>query len=126
MAYCKDLKILITEDEEAVDLYLSVILKNIGREILHTENGLDAVNACQENKDIDLVLMDIKMPAMNGYEATMEIRKFNKDVIIIAQTAYALIGDREKAIEAGCNNYISKPIRRETLIEILLKYFKVE
>lgn len=119
----KNLKILIAEDEKAVDTYLSVILKNIGREILHTENGLEAVNACKGNKDIDLVLMDIKMPAMNGYEATMEIRKFNKDVIIIAQTAYALIGDREKAIEAGCNDYITKPIRREELMDMLAKYF---
>ena len=69
--------------------------------------------------------MDIKMPEMNGYNAVREIRKFNKDVIIIAQTAYALTGDREKAIEAGCNNYITKPINRNTLNEMLRIYFSV-
>lgn len=120
----KRLKILITEDEDAVDYYFSVILKNIGREILHTKNGLEAIEVCRNNKDIDLVLMDIKMPEMNGYEATREIRKFDKDIIIIAQTAYALIGDREKAIDAGCNDYISKPIKREALMDLIGKYFK--
>jgi len=67
------------------------------------------------------------MPEMNGYDATMQIRKFNKDVIIIAQTAYALHGDREKAIKAGCNDYISKPINKEVLcekIEIFLRIIK--
>ena len=64
------------------------------------------------------------MPVMDGYTATKEIRKFNKDVIIIAQTAYALIGDKEKAIEAGCNDYISKPIDQEILAEMIGKYFK--
>jgi PAS domain S-box-containing protein len=120
----KALKILITEDEEAVDTYLSVVFRNIGREILHAENGLEAVEICRNNTDIDLILMDIKMPELDGYEATREIRKFNKDVIIIAQTAYALEGDREKTIEAGCNDYISKPIRIDKMMEILGKYFK--
>ena len=121
----KDLKILITEDEKDIDTYLSIILRKIGKEILHTENGLEAVEACRKNMDIDLILMDIKMPEMNGYEATREIRKFNNEVIIIAQTAYALDGDREKAIEAGCNDYITKPINRDDLIEMLRKYFAV-
>jgi CheY-like chemotaxis protein len=120
----KDLKILITEDEKAVDLYFSVVLRNIGREILHAVNGIEAVEICRKNDDIDLILMDIKMPEMNGYDATMEIRKFNKDVIIIAQTAYALIGDREKTIEVGCNDYITKPVKIDKLMEMLGKYFK--
>jgi len=68
-------------------------------------------------------LMDIKMPVMDGYEATRQIRQFNKEVIIIAQTAYALIGDSEKAIEAGCNEYVSKPIDKIALIELIKKYF---
>jgi hypothetical protein len=69
-------------------------------------------------------MMDIKMPKMDGYEATREIRKFNKNVIIIAQTAYALAGDREKAIEAGCNDYISKPIKMNLLVALVNKYFR--
>jgi CheY-like chemotaxis protein len=67
--------------------------------------------------------MDIEMPGMNGYEATGQIRQFNKDVIIIAQTAYALAGDREKAIAAGCNDYIAKPYNKTSLTALLKKYF---
>jgi len=66
--------------------------------------------------------MDIRMPQMNGLEATKRIRQFNKDVIIIAQTAYAFTGDSEKAIDAGCNDYISKPINRTLLYELIKKY----
>lgn len=120
----QDLKILIVEDEESIDTYLSIIFKNIGREILHADNGIDAVEICKKNKDIDLILMDIKMPEMSGFEATRAIRKFNKDVIIIAQTAYALDGDRERTIEAGCNDYITKPINRNLMMELIGKYFK--
>jgi CheY-like chemotaxis protein len=69
-------------------------------------------------------MMDIKMPEMDGYEATRQIRQFDKEVIIIAQTAFALMGDSEKAIEAGCNDYISKPINRDELMTIIEKYFK--
>jgi CheY-like chemotaxis protein len=68
--------------------------------------------------------MDIQMPGMNGYEATRQIRLFNKKIIIIAQTAYGLSGDREKSIEAGCNDYVSKPIKRVDLFKLLKKYFK--
>ncbi|MGQ1911098.1 response regulator [Marinifilum sp. RC60d5] len=66
--------------------------------------------------------MDIKMPKMNDHDATTEIRKFNKDLVIIAQTAYALRGDKEKAIEAGCNDYITKPINKKLLLEIINKF----
>ena len=72
---------------------------------------------------LKVVLVDAEMPEMDGFEATRQIRQFNKDVIIIAQTAYGLSGDREKAIEAGCNDYISKPINREVLLALIQKYF---
>jgi CheY-like chemotaxis protein len=68
--------------------------------------------------------MDIQMPELNGYQATREIRKFNKNVIIIAQTAFALTGDKEKAIEAGCNNYILKPIKQDELLDLMQMYFE--
>lgn len=68
--------------------------------------------------------MDIKMPEMNGYEATLRIREFNKKVIIFAQTAHALSGDKEKAIEAGCNHYITKPLNQTSFHELIQKYFK--
>ena len=67
--------------------------------------------------------MDIQMPEMDGYEATRQIRKLSMDVIIIAQTAFAILGDRQKAIDAGCNDYISKPITQENLSELIHKYF---
>ena len=75
------------------------------------------------NPDIDLILMDILMPEMNGYEATRQVRKFNKEVIIIAQTAFGLSGDRIKAIDSGCNDYISKPVTKDQLITLIKKYF---
>jgi len=94
-----------------------------GKEILKARTGLEAVEVCHNNPDIDLILMDIRMPEMSGYEATKEIRQFNKEVVIIAQTAYGLTGDREKAIEAGCNDYITKPIKKDELLAIIQKHF---
>ena len=112
-----NLKILIAEDEDISEEYITIIVRKFGKEILSVKTGKEAVEACRNNPDIDLVLMDINMPDMNGYEATRQIRKSNKDVIIIAQTAYALSGDKEKAIEAGCDDYISKPINKSELLE---------
>jgi len=71
---------------------------------------------------VDLVLMDIKMPGMDGFEATRLIRQFDKDIIIIAQTSYSLTGDREKALAAVCNDYISKPIERTSLVNLINKH----
>ncbi|MBI9038591.1 MAG: PAS domain-containing protein [Bacteroidales bacterium] len=118
------LKILIVEDDNASDLLITIVVKKLSREIIKGKTGQEAIEACRNNPDIDLILMDIQMPKMNGYEATSQIRKFNKDVIIIAQTAYGLSGDREKALEAGCNDYISKPINKKELQALIQKYFK--
>ncbi len=119
----KQFKILIAEDEEDVSQYLIAITQSISREILLANNGLEAIDICRRNPDIDFILMDIKMPDMNGYEAVAHIREFNKSVIIIAQTAFALDGDKEKALLAGCNDYITKPILKETLFEVIGKFF---
>jgi signal transduction histidine kinase/CheY-like chemotaxis protein len=121
----KGLKILVVEDEDTSFKLINLYLKKMCREILHAATGIQAVEVCQNNPDIDLILMDIKMPEMNGYIATRQIRQFNKNVVIIAQTAYGLWGDKEKAIEAGCNDYISKPISRTFLLEIINSYFKI-
>ncbi|MBC8319249.1 MAG: PAS domain S-box protein [Bacteroidetes bacterium] len=118
------LKVLIVEDDEASEMLISIELKKYSREIRKVINGLDAIEICRNNPNIDLVLMDIQMPKINGYQATREIRKFNKNVVIIAQTAFALIGDREKAIEAGCNDYITKPINKMELQAMIQKYFE--
>lgn len=84
---------------------------------------MDAIEVCQNHSDLNLILMDVQMPVLNGYEATRQIRRFNKDVIIIAQTAFGLSGDRERALEAGCNDYISKPIDKDELMALIRKYF---
>ena len=118
-----NLKILIAEDDEASILLITLALQNFCREILHTNNGVEAVRECRNNPDLDLILMDIKIPGMIGYEAVHLIRQFNKEVVIIAQTAYGLLGDREKAIAAGCNDYIKKPILKDELHALIQKYF---
>jgi CheY-like chemotaxis protein len=120
----KKLKILIAEDDKTSDFLLTIAVKKISNEILHAKNGAEAVAVCFENPDIDLILMDIAMPFMKGYEATSNIRTFNKDVIIIAQTAHIILGERNRAIEAGCNDYISKPIDQKELLNMIRKHFK--
>ncbi|WP_320019165.1 PAS domain S-box protein [Labilibaculum manganireducens] len=117
------LKVLIAEDDKASEMLISIELEKFSREILKVNTGRHAVETCLINPDIDLVLMDIQIPDMNGYEAAREIREFNKEVIIIAQTAFALEGDKEKAIGSGCNNYISKPINPNILLSLVQSYF---
>jgi CheY-like chemotaxis protein len=78
--------------------------------------GIEAVDICRNNPDIDLILMDMQMPGLNGYEATQQIREFNKTVIIIAQSAFGLSDDREKSIAAGCSDYISKPLTNQNYL----------
>jgi len=119
-----ELKILIVDDDETSDLLITTALKKMIDAPLHAKTGGEAVDACQNNPGIDLILMDIRMPVMDGYEATRQIRQFNKKVIIIAQTAYALTGDKEKALEAGCNDYTTKPIDILTLKRIIRKHLK--
>jgi hypothetical protein len=120
----KKLKIMIVEDDEISHALLTRMLQKISYEVLHTITGVEAIEVCRNNPDIDLVLMDIRMPVMDGNEATRQIRQFNKDVIIIAQTAYGFSGDKEKTIEAGCNDYISKPINKTLLYELIKKHIK--
>ncbi|MGD0756117.1 MAG: PAS domain S-box protein [Bacteroidales bacterium] len=118
----KKLKILVAEDDEISYRLLTRMLQKISKEVIHANTGFEAVVACRNNPDIDLILMDIKMPDMDGYETTLQIRQFNKDVIIIAQTAYGFSSDREKAIESGCNDYISKPINNALLNNMIKKH----
>ncbi len=118
----KDLKILIAEDDEISGILLSMAVKVFTQKVLKASSGTETVDICRNSPDIDFVLMDIKMPEMDGYEATRQIRKFNKEVIIIAQTAYALAGDRERALAAGCNEYIAKPIAHASLTSLMKKF----
>ncbi len=118
----KDKTILIAEDEESNYKFLEMFLSNKGINLLHAENGYEAVEICRSNKHIDLILMDIKMPGMNGLEATSKIKKLKPEIPIIIQTAYAMQNDEKESLEAGCDDYIAKPIKKERLISLLEKW----
>ncbi len=120
----RDFKLLIVDDDDISRTFLATILKKICEKALFAKNGKEAVELCKNHRDLDLILMDIKMPVLNGYEATQQIRQFNNDVVIIAQTAFGLEGDREKSIEAGCNDYLAKPIKKVELMEVVQKYLQ--
>ncbi len=111
------LHILIVDDEKTAHQLYKLMLKPKGHILYHAENGREAVEAYIANPRTDLILMDIKMPVMDGYQATQEIRKISSDVIILAQTAYALPGDIKRAFQAGCNDHLTKPIERQLLLE---------
>ena len=116
-----NLTILVAEDDDVNFLYIKEIFKGAGAEILHAINGREAVEMCEKNDRIGIVLIDIKMPVMNGYEAIKKIREFRPGLPIIAQTAFALSNEMLKAFNAGSNDYISKPFTREQLLSIVSK-----
>lgn len=118
-------KILIAEDDWISSQYLRRILVNSGVVVIHAENGKQAVEIAENTPDIDLILMDIRMPLMDGIEATKLIKKFRPDIPIIAQTAYAFTEERIKILEIGCNEYITKPIEESKLNVMINKYLSV-
>ena len=118
-------KVLIVEDDETSEMLLTMLLENYFNERLYARTGIEAIEVSRNNPDIELILMDIKMPGMDGYETTRQIRKFNPSVIIIAQTAHALAGDRERALAAGCNEYIPKPYNKTSLMKVINKALKI-
>lgn len=115
-------KILVAEDDEMSYLFLKKLLEQKGIRIVRAKNGAEAVELVKNDNEISLVLMDIKMPKVSGDEATRQIRVFNKDIPIIAQTAFAMPADKTKFLEMGCNDYLSKPIETNKLIKLLHKY----
>jgi PAS domain S-box-containing protein len=120
----KKLKVLIADDDKISQKLISMAIKDFAKEIISVRTGIEAVETCRNNPDIDLVLMDVQMPELDGHQATTQIREFNKEVIVIAQTAYALIGDKEKTIDAGCNDFITKPLKVAELKQLIIKHFK--
>ncbi len=114
--------ILIVDDEQSNYEYLFEILQQFFPEILYAANGQQAIDICRANTKIDLVLMDIKMPIMEGHTATKLIKAFRPELTIIAQTAYALDSDKERFLESGFDDYICKPIRAEILFATIDKY----
>ena len=118
--FLKGRKILIVEDDSSSRLYLNKILEKTGVIILNAGDGQEAIDIALENPDIDIILMDIQLPVMDGYKSAEKIREFRENIIIIAQTAYGLMGDKEKIIDSGFNDFIIKPIFAHTLIEKLV------
>lgn len=118
----KKWNILIAEDDTASSLLLDKDIAPFSHKITRVSNGKSAVEALKKDTTIDLVLMDLKMPEINGLEATRMIRTFNPSVLIIAQTAFGFEEDKIKALEAGCNDYISKPINKSELEKMILKH----
>jgi hypothetical protein len=116
------LNILIVEDDAASSLYLAELLQKQNHEVVFAQDGFEAVEKFRNTPNIDLILMDIRLPNIDGYMATSMIREFDNHVTIIAQTAHALHGDRERALEAGCNDYISKPINVKELRYLIEKH----
>lgn len=119
-----NLTILVVEDNLISYKLLEISLLKTGSKVLHAENGQEAVDMVKENPGIDLVLMDIQLPVKNGYVATMEIKQINPDLPVIAQTANAMDDDKQKCIEAGCSDYITKPIVIEKLLPVIEEYLK--
>jgi hypothetical protein len=118
--------ILLAEDEWSNFILMETILKSGNFNIIHVTNGLDAIEEFRKNPGIDLVLMDIKMPKMNGYEATKIMKAEKPELPVIAITAYALAGDRERSIAAGCDDYIPKPIKKNDLLGLVEKHLKLD
>ena len=117
----EDKIVVIAEDEQINYFFLKAVLKPTKAKIIWTKTGRETIDICNTEK-VDIVLMDIKMPDLNGLEATIEIKKVFPNLPIVAQTAYAMKEDEDASIEAGCDDYLSKPIRPENLLIIMSKY----
>jgi len=119
-----DKTFLIADDEELNRIFIRECIEKTGCNMIFAKNGREAIDLFVQNNNIDIVLMDMKMPEIDGYEATKLIKQHNSSVIVIANTAYALQNDEAKCIEAGCDNYIVKPFTNKEIIELICKYIK--
>jgi two-component system cell cycle response regulator DivK len=125
MSTWKDKTILIVEDDEISLEFLIELLSPSKVTIISAQDGQNAIDICRENPLIDLVLMDVRLPRLNGREAMLEIKKFRPNLPIIAQTAFAMSGDKEKYIESGFDDYVSKPIIMEEIISKISDYLSL-
>jgi CheY-like chemotaxis protein len=117
----KKLTVLLVEDDDIATKLISIIIKELSSNTLIAKTGIEAIELCRSNLEIDLVLMDIFLPEMNGFETTQQIRQFNKDIVIIAQTTNVHSMARKMSIAAGCNDYIAKPYSKEALVDLIKK-----
>ena len=116
--------ILVAEDEQSNFYFMKILLTRMNIKVLWANDGIEAVKICETYPTVDLVLMDIKMPLLNGYEATKRIKAKRPDLPIIAKTAYAMISDKLEAENAGCDGYLSKPIKISQITEVLEEHLK--
>ena len=112
-------KILVVEDDESSAYLLDLILRKTGVDIFHSRDGKEAIEFMKKNPSTDLILMDIRLPEMDGFTATRKIRSFSRNVVIIAQTAYAVTINDQIAGEAGCDGFLTKPVNPAELLEKL-------
>lgn len=120
----KQKTVMLVEDQEYSMIVLKKMLERSGINVIPAESGQEAVNILLENKHIDLIMLDIKMPVMDGYVTLKELRKILPEIKIIAETAQALPGDRRKILDSGFDDYLPKPITKVNLKEILDKHLQ--
>ncbi len=120
----KDKVVLVAEDDDSSYYYLETLLKKASAKVLRARDGQQTINIVNKTPNVDLILMDIKMPVVNGLEATVKIKETNPQIKVIAQTAYTMPGDSELALGAGCDDYIAKPIRKDKILKIIDKYLQ--
>jgi len=120
----KGIKILIVEDDLSSRLYLNKILERAGADLLNAGDGVEAISVVENNNDVDIILMDIQLPVMDGYTAAKKIRELRGDIKIIAQTAYGMSDDMESIIASGFDDYILKPIYAGQLVDKLASFCK--
>ena len=120
----KDKCILVVEDVASNFELIYEMINETHAKVIRSNNGIDAIEKIRSFPEINLVLMDIQLPLLNGYDATKQIKAIRPELKVIAQTAYGLAGDREKALSMGCADYIAKPILKEPLLMIIDKYIK--
>ncbi|MDO8929392.1 MAG: response regulator [Bacteroidota bacterium] len=116
--------VLIAEDVESNFLYLKAVLSKLNANVFWAKNGIEAIDICDKLESMNLVFMDLQMPDMNGYEATKILKKKYPNLPVVAQTAFAMSDDREKALKAGCDDYLAKPIKSKDLLYIAEKFLK--
>ncbi|MBS3807718.1 MAG: response regulator [Bacteroidales bacterium] len=118
----KDKRILIVEDDQLSSRFLTTVLRDSKADLLYAKNGIEAVDLVKQNGDLDLILMDVQLPGMSGNEAASKIRQFNERIPIIAQTAHAMSEDKDRSINSGCDDYITKPINISLLMDKISQY----
>ena len=120
----KNKVILVVDDNESNYLFFESCIDKTQAQLLWAKDGMEAIQLCKNNPLIDLVLMDIQLPNLNGYEATIEIKKIRKDLPVLAQTAFAMNGEDENCFIAGCDAYISLPVQPKLLLKEIDRFLK--